>query len=118
MSAWATAAWDNDGAADWYSNMFETTWLAKHVEETLERDTRQYHEEIRAAAYLLITLGRVYIWPIEDLDNHLMLAISKLEEIKTLEIYQDAPSFAKVIEDEITVLRSRLKAPSRRWLTH
>ncbi len=93
MGAWGTAAWDNDGAADWFGDMFDATGLAKYVEETLERDVEDYREEIRAAAYLLVALGRVYIWPIDDLDNHLVLAISKLEEIKALEIYQEAPGF-------------------------
>jgi hypothetical protein len=112
MGAWATAAWDNDSAADWFGDMFDATGLAKHVEETLERDVEEYHEEVRAAAYLLVALGRVYIWPISDLDNHLALAISKLEEIKSLEIYQEAPSFVKAIDEEIAELKSRLKKSS------
>jgi hypothetical protein len=111
MSAWATAAWDNDSAADWFGDMFDATGLAKYVEETLERDVEEYHEEVRAAAYLVVALGRVYIWPINDLDNHLALAISKLEEIKALETYQEVPDFVKAIDEEIAVLKSRLKKP-------
>jgi len=107
----ATAAWDNDGAADWFSDMFEATRLAKYVEETLQRDVAEYHEEVRAAAYMVVALGRVYIWPIEDLDNHLALAIAKLEEIKALEIYQEVPDFVKAIDEEVAVLKSRLKKP-------
>ena len=41
MSAWATAAWDNDSAADWFGDMFDATGLAKYVEETLERDVEE-----------------------------------------------------------------------------
>jgi hypothetical protein len=37
MVAWGTAAWDNDGAADWFGDMFEKTKLAKYVEKTLKR---------------------------------------------------------------------------------
>jgi hypothetical protein len=111
MSAWATAAWDNDSAADWFGDMFDATGLAQYVEETLNRDTKAYHDEIRAAAYLLVALGRVYIWPIHELDNHLTLAISKLEEIKALEVFQEAPDFVRAIDDEISVLKSRLKKP-------
>jgi len=48
MSAWAAAAWDNDSAADWFGDMFDATGLAKYVEETLERDVEEYHEEVRA----------------------------------------------------------------------
>ena len=112
MGAWATAAWDNDSAADWFGDMFDATGLAKYVEQTLERDVEEYHEEVRAAAYMIVALGRVYIWPISELDNHLALAISKLEEIKALEIYAEVPDFVIAIDDEIAVLMSRLKKPS------
>jgi hypothetical protein len=44
------------------------------------------------------------------LDNHLALGISKLEEIKAL-YQQENPDFAKAVEEEIAVLRSRLKKP-------
>jgi hypothetical protein len=111
MSAWATAAWDNDGAADWFGDMFDATGLAKYVEEALERDVADYHEQVRAAAYMLVALGRVYVWPIGDLDNHLALAISKLEEVKALETYQEVPDLIKAINEEIAVLKSRLKKP-------
>lgn len=111
MSAWGTAAWENDAAADWFGDLFDATALAKYVEEMLEQDTAEYHEKIRAAAYLLVALGRVYVWPIEDLDNHLTLAVSKLEEIKALETITDAPEFVKAIDEEIGILRSRLKKP-------
>jgi hypothetical protein len=79
MGAWAKNPWDNDSAADWFGDMFDATGLAKYVEETLERDAEVHHESIRAAAYMLVALGRVYIWPIYDLDNQLALAISKLQ---------------------------------------
>ena len=111
MGAWAMAAWDNDGAADWYGDMFDATGLAKYVEETLQRDVEDSHEEVRAAAYMLVALGRVHMWPIDDLDNHLALAISKLEEIKAIEIYQEVPDFVKAMDEEIAVLKSRLKKP-------
>jgi hypothetical protein len=67
------------------------------------------HEEIRAAAYLLVALGRVYIWPVDDLDRHLALAISKLEAIREMEIYQEVSGFVETIDAEIGVLKSRLK---------
>ncbi len=64
MGAWATAAWDNDGAADWFGDMFDATGLANYVRETLQRDVEEYDEEVRAAAYMVVALGRVYMWPI------------------------------------------------------
>ena len=112
MGAWGEAAWENDGAADWFADMFEATGLAQRVEEALNGDPEDDHEEIRAAAYLLVSLGRNYIWPVEDLDRHLALAISKLEAIRELDIYEDAPGFVEAIDAEISALRSRLKPPA------
>jgi hypothetical protein len=109
MGAWGTAAWENDGAADWFGDTFDATGLARHVEATLNGDPEDDHEEIRAAAYLLVALGRVYIWPVDDLDRHLALAISKLEAIRELDIDQEADGFVEAIDAEIGVLRSRLK---------
>ena len=113
MGAWGEAAWDNDGAADWYGDLFDATGLAKHVEAALNLDPEDSAEEIRAAAYLLVTLGRVYIWPVGDLDRHLGLAIEKLESIKALGEYQEVPEFVAAIDEELAVLRSRIKPPAR-----
>ncbi len=111
MGAWGTAAWDNDGAADWFGDMFDATGLARHVEETLNLEADDSHEEIRAAAYLLVALGRNFVWPVDDLDRHLALAINKLQEIREMEIHQEAPGFVETIDAEIEVLESRLKPP-------
>ena len=109
MGAWGTAAWDNDDAADWFGDLFAATKLAARVEKTLKKkDVEEYAGEIRAAAYMLVALGRVYIWPVEDLDRHLKLAIKKLEAIHALDDYQDDPTIAS----EIAELRSRLLPPS------
>lgn len=111
MGAWDTAGWDNDGAADWFGEMFDDTGLAKHVEETLNLDAEDSHEEIRAAAYILVALGRSFIWPVEDIDRHLALAISKLQEIREMDILQDASGFVEAIDADIEVLKSRLEPP-------
>jgi hypothetical protein len=106
MGAWGSAACDNDLAADWFANLFEKTKLARHVEKTLnQKALEEYAAEIRAAAWLLATLGRVYIWPIADLERHLKLAIAKMEAIRELPDYADEPE----VEEEIAVLRSRLR---------
>ena len=112
MGAWGEAAWENDGAADWFADTFEATDLAQHVEVTLNGDPEDDHQEIRAAAYVLVSLGRNFIWPVEDLDRHLALAITKLEAIREMDIYQEAPGFVEAINSEIDALRSRLKPPA------
>jgi Domain of unknown function (DUF4259) len=73
MGAWGKLPWDNDGAADWFGELFEKTKLAERVEDTLRLDVDS-HGEIGAAASVLLFLGRVYIWPVHDLDRHLTLA--------------------------------------------
>lgn len=108
MGAWGTAAWDNDGAADWFGDLFDATGLAKHVEKTLKQDPADAHEEIRAAAHILVALGRVYVWPVEELNKHLALAIDRLEKIQVLEVYQEDSEFVAAIQGEIDALRARL----------
>jgi hypothetical protein len=110
---WGFAAWDNDSAADWFGDMFDATALARYVEQTLNRDVQECPDEIRAAAYVMVALGRVYIWPIKDPDRHLKLAVSKLEEVKKVSEYQDSPELVKAIDDEIAILKSRLPPPTR-----
>ena len=106
MGAWGSAAWDNDLAADWFGNLFERTKLARHVEKALNySDLEEYAAEIRAAAWVLGALGRVYVWPVSDRERHLKLAIAKMEAIRELPDYEDVPE----ISEEIAVLRSRLQ---------
>jgi hypothetical protein len=57
MGAWGKLPWDNDGAADWFDELFKKTRLAKHVEDTLKLDVENSHEEIRSAASVLLLLG-------------------------------------------------------------
>ena len=113
MGAWGTLPWDSDGGADWFGDMVERTGLAQHVEETLGQDVTQFHEEIRAAAGVLLMMGRVYIWPPGDLIRHLELAASRLGEIANLDIYRDEaadPAFLASLNEEIQELRSRIQS--------
>ncbi len=45
------------------------------------------------------------MWPIDDIDRHLKLAITQME--KVLAVYEDEPEFASAIAEEIAVLKSR-----------
>lgn len=112
MGAWGKLPWDNDGAADWFGDLFDKTKLAKEVEDTLKLDAQDSHEEIRAAASVLLFLGRVYIWPIHDLDRHLALAADRLDEVSRVDVIAESPEFVEEIRGEIQELRSRIKKPS------
>lgn len=111
MGAWGNLPWDNDGAADWFGDLFDRTNLAKHVEDALKLDVNESHEEIRAAAAVLLLFGHVYVWPLTDLDRQLTLAANRLEQISQMEIYTEAPEIVACIRDEIQELRSRIKEP-------
>jgi hypothetical protein len=121
VGAWGKLPWDNDGAADWFQTLFDRTKLANLVENTLKGDLANSHEEIRAAASVLLFLGRVYIWPVNDLNRHLALAVDRLEEISRLDVIAESPELAEEIRAEIEELRSRpgtsqtLPATPRKW---
>lgn len=112
MGAWGNLPWDNDSGADWFGDMFEDTKLADRVEATLRLDPAESHEEIRAAASVVLLFGHTYVWPIKQIDLHLALAADRLEELLRLNIYAEAPDLVASIRDEIQELRSRIKAPS------
>ncbi len=108
MGAWGIEAWENDSAADWFMKLFMETELAEFVEKGLVLDVHDEPEVIRAAALILVALGRNYIWPIDDLNKHLMLAIEKLEIINAG--LDDGDDIKFKIEDELSELRSRIVA--------
>jgi hypothetical protein len=64
MGAWGMAPWENDGAADWFIDAIVNSELPAKVEAALMLDAEVYHEDIRAAAYVLLSLGRNFIWPV------------------------------------------------------
>ena len=110
MGAWGKRPWDNDIAADWFGNMMDATGLAEYVEKTLRQeldndDPGFAADEIRAAVTVLIMLGHIYVWPGDMLENHLKLAISRLEEILPLE---NSIGIQEELRAEISVLEARL----------
>ena len=113
MGAWGIKPYENDSASDWFSDLWDEFALPSKVEETLKMDLEDGHEEIRAAAYVLIQLGNTYIWPVDSIDRHCDLAARRLEEIKAMEIYCDA-DFQAELQKEIDILRSRISKKFRR----
>ena len=105
MGAWGMAPWDDDSAADWFGNLFDEIPLAAKVEQTLNLAPEEYAAEIRAAASMLIMLGRTYVWPIDDIDRHLKLAITQMEKVRV--VFEDEPEFAAAVDAEIAMLKSR-----------
>jgi hypothetical protein len=109
MGAWDTNPWDNDHAADWFVKLFEETNLREKIKEALEMDKDIYFEEIRAAACVLMFLGRRYIWSgVKELDDDLTLAIKKMEELQKHPYYNQLDDFGYQLEYEIAVLKYHL----------
>ena len=109
MSAWGTKAYENDGAADWFGDLWDEFAVPAKVEATLRLNVADYHEEIRAAAYLLVQLGDTYRWPVDAIDRHCSLAARRLEEILSAGIFEDDETdFVNEIQAEIEVLKSRV----------
>lgn len=113
MGCWGVKPFENDSAADWFGDLWDEMPVPSKVEETLKLDLEDNHEEIRAAAHVLLQLGETYIWPVGFIDRHCDLAARRLEEIKAMEIYSDA-DFQAEIQKEIDILRSRISEDFRR----
>lgn len=115
MGAWGIKPWDNDGAGDWFANLIAKTGLAQEVEEVLKFEMEDGSDSdadvVRAAAAVLILLGHIYVWS-DDLEQHLRLAISRLEEILERGFYSGSEEWQQHIRDEIQILKARLNRQS------
>jgi hypothetical protein len=108
-----TKPYENDSAADWFSNLWDEFAIPSKVEETLKLDLEDNHEEIRAAAYMLLQLGDTYIWPVYSIDRHCDLAARRLEEMRAMELYS-GDEFQAEMQKEIEILRSRISKDFKR----
>lgn len=113
MGAWGNQPWDNDGAADWFAEVFQGIDIDGHIDEALKYDDD--YDRIRAAGYLLAVLGHSTVWPgdLERLDDHLERAIELLSEMadpesEFLELWEDEPDVLEAVRAEIVVLEARL----------
>jgi hypothetical protein len=113
MGCWGVKPFENDSAADWFGDLWEEFSVPAKVEETLKLDLDDAHEEIRAAAHILLQLGDTYIWPVDSIDPHCDLAARRLEEIKAMEEYSGA-EFQAELQKEIDTLRSRISKTYKR----
>lgn len=110
MGTWGMEAWENDGAADWFAQMHDKTNLAAYIEKTLSLDVTNYYEDIRAAASVLVALGREFTWPVEHLDRHLRLAASKLEEMLANDScpINESEEIVSSVKRELGIIKTRM----------
>ena len=107
MSCWGVRPFESDSAADWFGDLWDEFPVPAKVEETLNRDLEDNHEEIRAAVHVLLQLGERFIWPLDSIDRQCELAAQRLEEMKAMEEYSGA-DFQAQLNKEIDILRSRI----------
>ncbi|PHR88828.1 MAG: hypothetical protein COA78_36245 [Blastopirellula sp.] len=107
MGMWDYKPWDNDSAADWFGDFMDKTEFRKHWLDGMNSDLSEEPDELRAAISLFIMLGRVYVWPIEQFDDDLELAIVKSECLLDVPEYEESPELIELIKIEINELRSR-----------
>lgn len=110
MGMWDFEAWDNDAAADWFREVMDQTGLRAKWLEGINSDLEDKYEIARAAIWLFTQLGRVYIWPIDNYDSDLELAISVGEKLASCEwLNEEVPQYIEKLKLEIEELKSRRK---------
>ena len=113
MGTWGARHWENDAAADWFDEFFKKTNAAHYVRQTLELDPSEDADEIRAAVFVLLTLGRVYVWPLDTLEECLQLASDRMRQIlESMGHHGDLATTREAIisvREDIETIESRLR---------
>ena len=113
MARWGIFPEDSDESTKWFTELHEKTGLPKIIGETLSQENLMaHHEEIRAAAYMVSLLARSQMWPADDIDRHLELAKTRLEEMLESEewvsIHSDNEDIVDRVQFEIDFLEEVL----------
>lgn len=110
MGMWDIEPWDNDAAADLLADLFDETslrliWKSKLDNAICEDDL----DEMRAMVWVFLQLGRVYVWPIDHLDDDLDLAIIAAEKLVRDPDLADIKGMREKLNVELQDLVSRRK---------
>lgn len=108
MGAWSTGPLDNDTAADFMAGVMRKSKLPKIIEKGLKG---KCPEEVRAAAVMLEHVGYSYMYDVDVLDKHLILAVEKLQDILENKVWVESwnyPANARLaIREQILKLVKR-----------
>ena len=105
VGRWGIEPWANDRVADWYEQTFEVTGLAQQVEQTLNLNLAEYTDEVRATAHIVCLLGNKYMWPFDNRERCIRLAVSRLREILEEQHFEN-PDIVNTIKAKIAMLDS------------
>jgi hypothetical protein len=119
MGTWGVEPWDNDEAADWFSEVFKGIDIDTKIEKALCYDYDNY-DQVRAAAYLLQVLGVSYVWPgdLNRLSGHVQRALELLKamidpdsddkDMDFLALWDNDPEVIEAVRKQIEQLEQRL----------
>lgn len=104
MGIWNTKAYDNDAAADWLGDLMNTTKLRTQWLAGIKHDTDSDPCIARAAVWLFLQLGHIYVWPIATYDEDLELTIEVADDLRK------GPALAAISRKSLTELESEYQA--------
>jgi hypothetical protein len=118
MGAWGIQPWEDDQAADWFHRFFKGVNANARIRSAF-RD-RNNLPLIRAACFLLGTLGRPYVWPGDRKELRQLLeqgealltrmarpSAEDRQDNDFLEYWDDDPDFLKAVRAQAAELRKR-----------
>lgn len=103
MGAWGEQPWENDSAADWFGDLWDGTPIVGRVHAGLRSDDTL---EAVAALWLCSQLCRIYVWPVDAVDQTLHLGIAVADRILAGE---DAEGFLS-LWDERPDMRAQIES--------
>ena len=108
MGAWGEGPLQNDRAADWLHELLDGTGFCDRVAQGLASGDP---DQVRAAAWLVTVLGRVYVWPIDRLDADRAAARTALEALLADADWLGSWTEPEKARDAIQELLDALPAP-------
>jgi hypothetical protein len=78
VGTWGEEPWDNDVAADWFGNLWEAVPIVENVLAGLNDENG---DVAVAALWMCTQLCRVYVWPIDRMDETLSAAVAAADRI-------------------------------------
>lgn len=107
MGVWGDQPWDNDGAADFFDDLFPAGFHDKVMAALRLPDLGDDWQEVWAAAWLVYALAHSgYVWP-GDMDEACHVAAERMEEMAAEEEPEAEPDMLRRQAAELRARRHR-----------